>query len=111
MKFGSVHLMEGPFTKSEQQVYDEHIEQIKTSDAIGLDYVRLTEHHFSSVPYVPDVDGEYCICASPFAMACAVAMITENVRIGFGDQDPRHGPSPAHRRRHRHGRLAESRPH
>jgi alkanesulfonate monooxygenase SsuD/methylene tetrahydromethanopterin reductase-like flavin-dependent oxidoreductase (luciferase family) len=82
MKFGSGHLLEGPFTKSEQQVYDEHIEQIKTSDAIGLDYVWLTEHHFSSVPYVPDVDGEYCVCASPFAMACAVAMITKNVRIG-----------------------------
>lgn len=82
MKFGSFHLMEGPFTKSEQQVYLEHIEQIKTSDAIGLDYVWLTEHHFSSVPYVPGVDGEYCVCASPFAMACAVAMITKNVRIG-----------------------------
>ena len=82
MKFGSFHLMEGPFTKTEQQIYLEHIEQIKTSDEIGLDYVWLTEHHFSSVPYVPDVDGEYCISASPFAMACAVAMITKTVRIG-----------------------------
>ena len=82
MKFGSFHLMEGPFTKTEKQVYDDTIEQIKTSDQIGLDYVWLTEHHFSSVPYVPDVDGEYCICASPFAMACAVAMVTKNVRIG-----------------------------
>lgn len=81
MKFGTFHLMEQPFTKSEVQVYAEHIEQFKLADRLGFDSVWLTEHHFSSVPYVPDVDGEYCVCASPYAMACAVAMITENVRI------------------------------
>ncbi len=82
MKFGTFHLMEQPFTKSETQVYAEHIEQFKLADRLGFDSVWLTEHHFSSVPYVPDVDGEYCVCASPYAMACAVAMITKNVRIG-----------------------------
>jgi alkanesulfonate monooxygenase SsuD/methylene tetrahydromethanopterin reductase-like flavin-dependent oxidoreductase (luciferase family) len=82
MRFGTFHLMERPFTKSEPQVYREHLEQIRVADAIGYDAVWLTEHHFSSVPYVPDVDGEYCISASPFAMACAVSQITENVRIG-----------------------------
>ena len=82
MKFGTFHLMEQPFAKSEAQVYAEHIEQFKLADRLGFDSVWLTEHHFSSVPYVPDVDGEYCVCASPYAMACAVAMITKNVRIG-----------------------------
>lgn len=82
MRFGTFHLMERPFTKSEPQVYREHLEQIRSADSIGFDAVWLTEHHFSSVPYVPDVDGEYCISASPFAMACAVSQITENVRIG-----------------------------
>ena len=82
MKFGSFHLMEGPFAKTEIQVYDETIEQIRMADELGFDRVWLTEHHFSSVPYVPDVDGEYCLSASPFAMACAVSQITNNVRIG-----------------------------
>jgi alkanesulfonate monooxygenase SsuD/methylene tetrahydromethanopterin reductase-like flavin-dependent oxidoreductase (luciferase family) len=82
MRFGTFHLMEQPFEKSEAQVYREHIEQIRTADAIGFDWVWLTEHHFSSAPYVPDVEGEYCVCASPFAMACAVSQITERVRIG-----------------------------
>ena len=29
MRFGSFHLMERPFTKTEPQVYREHLEQIR----------------------------------------------------------------------------------
>ena len=36
MKFGTFHLMEHPFTKTEQQVYDDTIEQIRAADASGL---------------------------------------------------------------------------
>ena len=82
MRFGTFHLMEGPFTKTEPQIYAEQLAQMRLADTIGFDAVWLAEHHFSSVPYVPDVDGEYCISASPFALACAVSQITENVRIG-----------------------------
>lgn len=82
MRFGTFHLMERPFSKTEAQVYQEHLEQIAKADALGFDWVWLTEHHFSSAPYVPEVDGEYCVSASPFAMACAVSQITKNVRIG-----------------------------
>lgn len=82
MRFGTFHLMEQPFTKSEAQVYDEQIAQMRLADELGFDWVWLTEHHFSSVPYVPDVLGEYCVSASPFAMACAISQITKNVRIG-----------------------------
>jgi alkanesulfonate monooxygenase SsuD/methylene tetrahydromethanopterin reductase-like flavin-dependent oxidoreductase (luciferase family) len=82
MKFGTFHLMEGPFTKSEAQVYHEHLEQMALGDELGFDWMWLTEHHFSSVPYVPDVPGEYGLCASPFSMACAAASITKNMRIG-----------------------------
>ena len=57
--------MERPFTKSEPQVYSEQLEQMRLADRLGFDSIWLTEHHFSSVPYVPDVDGEYCISASP----------------------------------------------
>lgn len=82
MRFGTFHLFEQPYARSESEVYEAHIEQICEADVLGFDRVWLTEHHFSSKPYVPNVDGEYCVCASPFAMACAVARLTRNVRIG-----------------------------
>jgi alkanesulfonate monooxygenase SsuD/methylene tetrahydromethanopterin reductase-like flavin-dependent oxidoreductase (luciferase family) len=82
MKFGTFHLMERPFWKSEPQVIAEHLDQIRLADELGFDAVWLTEHHFSSVPYVPDVLGEYGISASPLALACAVSQITRRVRIG-----------------------------
>jgi alkanesulfonate monooxygenase SsuD/methylene tetrahydromethanopterin reductase-like flavin-dependent oxidoreductase (luciferase family) len=82
MKFGTFHLMERPFSKSESQVLSEHLDQMRLADELGFDSVWLTEHHFSSVPYVPNVPGEYGISASPFALACAVAQITRRVRIG-----------------------------
>jgi alkanesulfonate monooxygenase SsuD/methylene tetrahydromethanopterin reductase-like flavin-dependent oxidoreductase (luciferase family) len=82
MRFGTFHLMEQPFSKTEAQVYEEQLEQMRLADEIGFDSVWLTEHHFSSVPYVPDVPGEYCVSASPYALACAVSQVTKNVRIG-----------------------------
>ncbi|MCB1546822.1 MAG: LLM class flavin-dependent oxidoreductase [Hyphomicrobiaceae bacterium] len=82
MRFGTFHLMERTFDRSEKEVYDETIDQIVEADRLGFDRVWLTEHHFSSVPYVPDVPGEYCVSASPYALACAIARITRNVRIG-----------------------------
>jgi alkanesulfonate monooxygenase SsuD/methylene tetrahydromethanopterin reductase-like flavin-dependent oxidoreductase (luciferase family) len=82
MKFGTFHLMEQPFSKTQSQVYEEQLAQMKLADQIGFDSVWLTEHHFSSLPHVPDVPGEYCVSASPYALACAVSQITSNVRIG-----------------------------
>src|SRR6185312_2373002 len=73
VRFGSFHLMERPFGRPEAAIYDDHVEQIIAADELGFDWVWLTEHHFSSAPYVPEVKGEYCVSASPFAMACAVA--------------------------------------
>lgn len=83
MKFGTFHLMELPNTKTEPQVFDEHLQQIKLADSVGFDAVWLTEHHFSSKPYAPEVMGEYGICPSPLAMACAISQVTKNVRIGL----------------------------
>ena len=82
MRFGTFHLMERPFSKSEAQVYEEQLAQIRYADALAFDWVWLTEHHFSSVPYVPGVPGEYSISASPYALACAVSQCTQHVRIG-----------------------------
>jgi alkanesulfonate monooxygenase SsuD/methylene tetrahydromethanopterin reductase-like flavin-dependent oxidoreductase (luciferase family) len=82
MQFGTFHLMERPFHRSEAEIYREQLDQMVLADEVGFDSVWLTEHHFSSAPYVPDVSGEYCISNSPFALACAVAQITRRVRIG-----------------------------
>jgi alkanesulfonate monooxygenase SsuD/methylene tetrahydromethanopterin reductase-like flavin-dependent oxidoreductase (luciferase family) len=82
MRFGTFHLMERPFTRSEAEIYEEQLEQMVEADTLGFDRVWLTEHHFSSAPYVPNVPGEYSVSASPFALACAVARITRRVRIG-----------------------------
>lgn len=82
MKFGTFHLMERPLWKSEVQVVMEHLDQIRLADEVGFEAVWLTEHHFSSIPYVPDVPGEYGISTSPLALACAVSQITRRVRIG-----------------------------
>lgn len=82
MRFGTFHLFERPFVRAESEVYEAQLDQIIQADKLGFHRVWLTEHHFSSEPYVPDVEGEYCISASPFAMACAVARLTHNVRIG-----------------------------
>jgi alkanesulfonate monooxygenase SsuD/methylene tetrahydromethanopterin reductase-like flavin-dependent oxidoreductase (luciferase family) len=82
MQFGTFHLMERPFDRSEAEIYRDQLEQMAFADEVGFDSVWLTEHHFSSAPYVPEVSGEYCISNSPFALACAVAQITRKVRIG-----------------------------
>ena len=83
MKFGTFHLMEQPNWKDEAQVYREALEQIELADALGFDNVWLTEHHFSSKPYAPDVPGEYGICASPLLLGAHVAARTRRVRIGL----------------------------
>ena len=82
MQLGTFHLFERPFSRPEAEVYEAQIEQICEADALGFDRVWLAEHHFSSAPYVPNVEGEYSVCASPLAMACAVARLTRRVRIG-----------------------------
>ena len=37
MKFGTFHLMERPFSKSEPQVYREQLAQMRLADEIGFD--------------------------------------------------------------------------
>ena len=83
MRFGTFHLMELPNTKTAPQVYEEHLDQVKLADTIGFDVVWLTEHHYSSKPHAPDVEGEYGICPSPHVMAAAISQVTKNVRIGL----------------------------
>ena len=66
MKFGTFHLMERPFSKSESQVYDEQLAQMRLADEIGFDwkeylfgpparYVTYSDRTF----LVRDVEGYY----------------------------------------------------
>ena len=63
MKLGTFHRMERPFSKSEPRVYREQLARMRLADEIGFDWVWLTEHHFSSVPYVPNVPYPDSCCA------------------------------------------------
>ena len=52
----------------------------------------LTEHHFSSVPYVPDVMGEYGLSTSPFALACGIQTLLEDGALRRRGREGQHSP-------------------
>jgi alkanesulfonate monooxygenase SsuD/methylene tetrahydromethanopterin reductase-like flavin-dependent oxidoreductase (luciferase family) len=59
--------------KSDHQVIENTLREVELAEAIGLDAVWLTEHHF---------DGAVAY-ADPLVFGAAVAMKTQRVRIGF----------------------------
>ena len=73
MDFGHFSLMgyrEKGF--STEDVFGEHVEQVKHADRLGFEIAWFAEHHFSN----------YCVCPSPLMMAAACASTTENIRLG-----------------------------
>lgn len=54
MKFGMFLLMQSPDMLPSAQMYKNAIEQVEFADQIGLDYVVLAEHHFSSYGFLPN---------------------------------------------------------
>ena len=52
-------------------VFEEHVEQVRQADAVGLDIAWFAEHHFSN----------YCICPSPLVMAAHCAAVTERIKL------------------------------
>lgn len=54
MKFGMFLLMQSPDMLPSDQIYKNAIEQVEFADQIGLDYVVLAEHHFSSYGFLPN---------------------------------------------------------
>ena len=54
-----------------RKVFDEHVEQVRQADAVGLDIAWFAEHHFSN----------YCICPSPLIMAAHCAAVTERIKL------------------------------
>ena len=73
MRFGSFVFSISGDPKGDHQVIDNALREVELAEAIGLDAVWLTEHHFyGAVAY-----------ADPLVFGAAVAMKTQRVRIGF----------------------------
>jgi alkanesulfonate monooxygenase SsuD/methylene tetrahydromethanopterin reductase-like flavin-dependent oxidoreductase (luciferase family) len=72
VKFGLFVLGEKPPMMSGAEVYRRNLDQCRVADELGFDEVWLAEHHFSP----------YGTIADPFAFGCAVAAVTNQIRIG-----------------------------
>ena len=73
MRFGSFVFSISGDAKGDHQVIENTLREVELAEAIGLDAVWLTEHHF---------DGAVAY-ADPVVFGAAVAMKTQRVRIGF----------------------------
>src|SRR5919109_345569 len=73
MRFGTFVFSISNDPREDHQVIDTTLREVELAEAIGMDAVWLTEHHF---------DGAVAY-ADPVVFAAAVAMRTHRVRIGF----------------------------
>ncbi len=72
MKFGLFYLLERPEDKTDAQIYQESLEQIRVAESLGYDSVWLAEHRFTAYGEMPDT----------LVFAASVAAVTERMRIG-----------------------------
>jgi alkanesulfonate monooxygenase SsuD/methylene tetrahydromethanopterin reductase-like flavin-dependent oxidoreductase (luciferase family) len=78
MKFGLFYEISvpRPWTReTERTVYMNALEQVKLADELGFDQVWAVEHHFLE---------EYSHCSAPELFLTACAMVTKQIRVGFG---------------------------
>jgi alkanesulfonate monooxygenase SsuD/methylene tetrahydromethanopterin reductase-like flavin-dependent oxidoreductase (luciferase family) len=73
VRFGSFVFSISGDARGDHQVIENTLREVELAEAIGLDAVWLTEHHF---------DGAVAY-ADPLVFGAAVAMKTQRVRIGF----------------------------
>ena len=73
MRFGTFVFSLSSDPTQDHQVIEQTLREVELAEAIGMDAVWLTEHHF---------DGAVAY-ADPVVFAAAVAMRTHRVRIGF----------------------------
>jgi alkanesulfonate monooxygenase SsuD/methylene tetrahydromethanopterin reductase-like flavin-dependent oxidoreductase (luciferase family) len=73
MRFGTFVFSVSSDPQRDHQVIEDTLREVELAEAIGLDAVWLTEHHF---------DGAVAY-ADPVVFGAAVAMRTQRVRIGF----------------------------
>ena len=60
---------------SEQQAYQEVVEQVRLGDRVGFHSVWTVEHHFLE---------EFSHCSNPEVLYGHLAAVTENLRLGYG---------------------------
>ena len=78
MKFGIFLELQHPrpwTPGSEQQLFQNAIEQIELADELGIDYVWEVEHHFLE---------EYSHSSAPEIVLAAAARNTKRIRLGHG---------------------------
>jgi alkanesulfonate monooxygenase SsuD/methylene tetrahydromethanopterin reductase-like flavin-dependent oxidoreductase (luciferase family) len=78
VKFGIFyeHQLPRPWAEgSEQQLFDEALEQVSLADRLGLDYAWEVEHHFLE---------EYSHSSAPEVFLAACSQRTERIRLGHG---------------------------
>jgi alkanesulfonate monooxygenase SsuD/methylene tetrahydromethanopterin reductase-like flavin-dependent oxidoreductase (luciferase family) len=73
MRFGTFVFSISHDPKEDHQVIENTLREVELAEAVGMDAVWLTEHHF---------DGAVAY-ADPVVFGAAVAMRTQRVRIGF----------------------------
>jgi alkanesulfonate monooxygenase SsuD/methylene tetrahydromethanopterin reductase-like flavin-dependent oxidoreductase (luciferase family) len=73
MHFGLFSLMtQRDRDKAPKEIFAETARQVELAEEIGFDIAWFAEHHFSN----------YCLCASPVAMATYMAGRTSRIRLG-----------------------------
>ncbi len=78
MKFGIFyeHQLPRPWhEQSEQQLFDEALEQVELADRLGIDYAWEVEHHFLE---------EYSHSSAPEVFLAACSQRTQRIRLGHG---------------------------
>lgn len=78
MKFGLLFELSVPrpwSAASEQEVFNNSLEQARLADQLGFDQIWVVEHHFLE---------EYSHASAPDLFLTACAMVTERVRLGHG---------------------------
>jgi len=78
MKFGIFyeHQLPRPWDKgSEQQLFQEALDQVELADKLGIDYAWEVEHHFLD---------EYSHSSAPEVFLAACSQRTTNIRLGHG---------------------------
>lgn len=73
MRFGNFLFPESRDPLQDGQLIDEILQEVQLSEALGMDTVWLSEHHF---------DGA-CAYVDPITFAAAIAASTQRIGIGF----------------------------
>lgn len=75
MKFGLFYEMQGASNRTDQTLYNEHLDQFVLADELGYDCLWLAELHFNR---------GYSVMPNPNLVLAAASQRTKNIRLGTG---------------------------